>query len=155
MAFEFQSFAVLQVIGSKPEAFKELKMELVKVVPALVEKQFKAIGSDLKRARAIYQALGRDLFEEVAEAMDAKKVIGFLKSLDKHNPELKANPTPIWAAGHLLALMGGEIEPVEMPSKVTPIRKAKQAASKGRPMSNADLVATGNLLAMGGRGAGR
>lgn len=154
MSVGFNVFGMLSAMGSSPKSFRDLKQELTKIVPTLFEKQFKAIGGDLERLQQLRQALGDDLFEQITETMDPKKVIGFLKSLDKHRPELKAAPTPTWAAAHLQALGRGDVEPASAPPKAAGRRAPKKASPQGQTkLSNADLVGTGKLQAMGGQRA--
>ena len=146
MSFELDSFAVLQAIGSRPEVFADLRRDLAKTAPTLVEKQLKASGADVKRLKAVQAALGATLFSDVIEAFSKAKMTTLLKKLDKHNPAVKAQHSAGWAAEHLRKLAAGEVLPQSAPSNAPKSRKSPRKAKK-KP-TNAELVATLSTKAM-------
>lgn len=143
MGFEIDSYAVLRAIGEHRGTFQEIRGELAKAVPGLIEKQLKAIGDDVGRLRQVRAALGGPLFDAVAEALGGAKLQPVVKKLDKHHPQLK-DAAKGWAVGHLQALAAGA-EPTAAPVKVIP--PARKSATK----TPGDVVGTLSSKAMGAK----
>lgn len=143
MSFEIDTFAVLRAIGSNAALFDDVRKDLAKTVPALIEKQLKAIGADIERLRRVHDALGDGLFFAIAQSLGSAKALGLLKKLDKHNPHLKGSSTD-WAVPHLVALARGECA-----ASIAAVKPAKtKAPTKAKSPTNADLVRNLDTKAM-------
>jgi hypothetical protein len=134
---------VLRVIGSRDELFSELRRELTKAVPALIEKQLKAIGQDVERVKQINSALGPGTFYTILQILGPAKAATLLKKLDKHHPNHKGKANE-WALPHLYALANGECSVAAAPIKSARPKKSKTAHEP----SNVELVRTLSATAM-------
>jgi hypothetical protein len=143
MSFEIDSFAALRAIGSNAALFDDVRKDLAKTVPTLIEKQLKAIGADIERLRCVHSALGDGAFFSIVQSLGAAKALGLLKKLDKHNPRLKDRSAD-WAVPHLVAIARGEC--TAAPAAVKPV-KAK-APTKAKATTNADVVRNLDAKAM-------
>lgn len=146
MPFELDSFAVLRAIAARPEVFADLRRDLAKTAPTLIEKQLKANGTDVERLKSVQAALGATVFEDVVETLSKAKITTLLKKLDKHNPAVKEQPSAVWAAEHLKKLAAGEVSPQLAPTKVPKSRKSPRKTNK-KP-TDAERVATLSAKAM-------
>lgn len=125
MSFELDTYAVLSVIGRNPDIFANLREDLVRAAPALVEKQLRACKGDVNGLRAVYRVLGEDLFIGVTESLNARKVLALVRKFDKHNQALKESVTPAWAVARLHALASGAAEPLGPPPRQRKAAKRK------------------------------
>lgn len=148
MSFEIDTFAVLRAIGGRAELFTDLRKDLAKSVPALVEKQLKAIGSDVERLKQVHEALGAGPFFAVVQSLGPSKAVALLKKLDKHHPSLKAKSSD-WAVPHLVALAKGERSVADAPVKAS--TASAKASKPAKAPTNAELVRNLDAKAMGAK----
>ena len=121
---------VFAAIGAKPEAFPDIKADVLATAEKLLIKQIKR-ATTLDRLGVVFSAVGRDNAKNVLDAMKDTEVSALVKKLDKvRAPELDA---PAGRA-HLVALGFGDVAP-EAP-------KAKAKAPKAKKVQKSLLEAT-------------
>lgn len=146
MSFEIDTYAVLRAIGGRPDLFGDLRKDLAKTVPSLVEKQLKAIAADVERLKQVHEAMGAGAFYAVLQSLGPTKAVALLKKLDKHHPSLKDKSSD-WAVPHLIALAKGEQTVTAAPVRATAARRPKAPKAP----SNAELVRNLDTTAMGAK----
>jgi hypothetical protein len=136
MALDIDGFAALRSIGSHPEAFAAIAVEVAKQARMLLVKQIAHKDTGLKVVRDIHAAVGAETFNLITDGMSDAQIKSLAVRLDRHNPELK---TANGAARrlHVLALAGAAAEPRE---KSKAVRRSPQSKKIETPLSPADRI---------------
>jgi hypothetical protein len=142
MALDVDGFAVFRSIGSHPGTFAAIASELAKVARALVVKQIRHKGTELKAVREVRTALGPEAFNLIADGMDDAQIKSLAAKLDKHNSELKRSSSATQRL-HLLALAAGSSEPLEKTKSAQGPAKPKHTPTPPSPASRIQFSSAG------------
>lgn len=128
MALELDGFETWRTIANHPAVFARLRAEAAKTARSALSKLLKSRATGLAEMREIRRALGKDIFVLAVNGMKDGEIRTLVSRLDKHHPELKLAGAE-WRRRHLLALAGGEADPVKKPE---PARRSGPSAGKSR-----------------------
>jgi hypothetical protein len=130
MSIMLNGYEVLRRIGSYPDTFAKVRVDVDKQARALVVKCLKHKSSDLAAQREIFRALGQEHFGLVVEGLKDSEVKTILTRLDKHHPDVKGG-TSAWRNQHFKALAEGTAHPSDPPAK--PAKKSKVTKKEPKP----------------------
>jgi len=134
MTLDVDGFAVFRDIGSHPDIFAAIAVDVAKTARTLVVKQIRDKKTGIKAVRDICAAVGSEAFSLIADGMADAQIKSLAAKLDKHNPDLKASNSAAQRR-HLLALADGSKQPLEK-SKSPQLPKSKPQV----PLTSADRI---------------
>jgi len=133
--------AVLRAIVDHPNAFPDIKAEIVDTALKLVTAQLKAKSTSLATTQDIYRAIGAKDLERILDSVADAQIKTLAKKLDTNNTEV-TTATPQWHRKHIVLLATGGVTPVAKAASVT-----RKTSSAKKPTLTQEQAETKKALA--------